>query len=160
LETFLQRSKEKTMSAERKGFTLIELMVVVAVIGIVASIALPNFLRARISANEAAAIQSLRTLVSAEDSFRNTAGLGRFATLNELSTAIPPCIDNALGAGKVSGYTVTMVGVPGPDTWAATAIPNVVGTTGNRGFFVDQSGVIRFTADGTAPTIASQEINK
>jgi len=153
-------AREKIMDANKKGFTLIELMVVIAIIAILATIGLPNLLRAKMSANEASAIQSLRTLVSAQDTFHNTQGTNRYGTLIELSAAIPPCIDPGLGSGTVSGYTVTIVGAPDSDTWAAVAIPNVVGTAGNRGFYVDQSGIIRFTVDGSAPTAASPEINR
>jgi len=147
------------MAASRKGFTLIELMIVVAVIAVIAAMAIPNLVRSRMAANEAGAIQSLRTIVSAEDAFRNTAGLSRFGTLVELRDATPPYIDPALGSGTATGYTVSVVGAPDSDTWAAVAIPNSVGNTGNRGFYVDQSGLIRFSNDGSAPTAASPQLN-
>jgi len=148
------------MVTSKKGFTLIELMVVVAVIAIIAAMAIPNLVRSRMSANEAGAIQSLRTIVSAEDAFRNIAGLGRFGTLQELRDANPPYIDPALGSGTASGYTVSIVGTPDSDTWAAVAIPNVVGSTGNRAFYIDQSGAIHYTNDGTAPNASSPQLNR
>ena len=148
------------MTAKNKGFTLVELMIVVAVISIIAAIAVPNILRTKMAANEAGAIQSLRTLVSAQDLFRNTEGLNRYGTLGELSNSIPPCVDPALGSGVVSGYRVADVGAPGSDTWAAVALPNSVGGTGNRGFYVDQSGVIRYTTDGSAPDSSSSPLNE
>lgn len=148
------------MSTGKKGFTLIELMVVVAVISIIAAMALPNLIRSKMAANEAGAIQSLRTLVSAEDTFRNTEGLNRYGSLAELRDVNPPCIDPALGSGTAAGYTITVVGAPASDTWAAVAIPNVVGSTGNRGFYVDQSGVIRYSNNGSAPDGSAPEINR
>ncbi len=146
------------MSLHNKGFTLLELMIVVAIIAIIAGIAMPNLLRTKMAANEAGAIQSLRTLVSAQDLFRNTQGLNRYGTLTELRDVVPPCVDGALGSGTISGYTVSDVGAPGSDTWGAVALPNTVGTTGNRGFFVDESGVLRYTVDGSPPDETSPEL--
>lgn len=146
------------MRLHNKGFTLLELMIVVAIIAIIAGIAMPNLLRTKMAANEAGAIQSLRTLVSAQDLFRNTQGLNRYGTLAELRDVVPPCVDGALGSGTISGYTVSDVGAPGSDTWEAVALPNTVGATGNRGFFVDESGVLRYTVDGSPPDETSPEL--
>ncbi len=146
------------MRLHNKGFTLLELMIVVAIIAIIAGIAMPNLLRTKMAANEAGAIQSLRTLVSAQDLFRNTQGLNRYGTLTELRDAVPPCVDGALGSGTIGGYTVSDAGAPGSDTWGAVALPNTVGATGNRGFFVDESGVLRYTVDGSPPDETSPEL--
>ena len=148
------------MNRRKKGFTLIELMIVVAIIAIIAAIAIPNLLRSRMAANEAAAIGALRTLSSAQENYRNNSGTNLYGTLAQLSGATPPYIDSALGAGISRGYTVAIVGTPDANAYVATAVPNSVGTTGNRGFFIDQSGVIRFTTNGTAPTTASPSLNQ
>ena len=148
------------MNRRKKGFTLIELMIVVAIIAIIAAIAIPNLLRSRMAANEAAAIGALRTLSSSQENYRNNSGTNLYGTLAQLSGATPPYIDSALGAGISRGYTVAIVGTPDANTYVATAVPNSVGTTGNRGFFIDQSGVIRFTTDGSAPTTASPSLNQ
>ncbi|MHC4663377.1 MAG: type IV pilin protein [Planctomycetota bacterium] len=137
----------------REGFTLIELMIVVAIIAIIAAIAIPSLLTAKKSGHEAAIIASLRTLSSTEEQYNSR--FGAYGSLADLLTE--EYIDPVLGSGTKSGYSVTLT--PGPDTWAATAVPTTPGTTGDRGFYVDQTGVLRFTADGTAPNNSSPALD-
>jgi prepilin-type N-terminal cleavage/methylation domain-containing protein len=138
----------------RKGFTLIELMIVVAVIVIIAAIAVPNLLRARLAANESAAVGALRTISSAQHTFQGSTGadvdgdgIGEYGTLVQLSNAVPAYVDDVLGGGSKSGYffAVTLAGNPLQDEvlWEATAFPMNKGRTGNRTFYIDESGVIR-----------------
>ncbi|MBI4585163.1 MAG: prepilin-type N-terminal cleavage/methylation domain-containing protein [Planctomycetes bacterium] len=128
------------------GFTLIELMIVVAIIAIIAAIAIPSLLNARKAGNEASAISSLRTLTTVNEQYRTrfqsyASGLGVLNTEGY--------IDNVLSSGTKSGYgfAYTLASV---NTWNCTADPSTPGTTGDRYFFVDQSGVIRFSSTGTA----------
>jgi type IV pilus assembly protein PilA len=169
-----QASGEKMkMANKQKGFSLIELLIVVAIILIIAAIAIPNLLRARMAANESSAVGSLRTIVTSEFNYQQTYGIG-YAPLTNLGS-VAPCapatlattaaaclVDSQLSSGKKSGYNVTTpvpaaVGTAAaPNTsFTAVAVPSVIGQTGQRGFYADQSGVIRFTTDGTTPLATS-----
>lgn len=135
---------------KKTGFTLIELMIVVAIIAIIAAIAIPNLLRSRIQSNESAAIGNLRTVLGAENAYNSAKGeYGSFANLTTGST--PPFLDGTW-PGTKSGYTFAEIGLGGTGNskFSSTAVPVGQGTTGSRGFYVDESGVIRAGAGGSA----------
>lgn len=140
---------------KKRGFTLVEIMIVVAIIALLAAIAIPNLLRARVNANEAAAVSALKTVATASISFRSV-NSSYPADLTALGSATPPYIDSVLAAGSKQGYTFSLTGAT--NTFTATAVPQTIGTTGNRGFYVDESGVVRFTTTGAAPTSASSTL--
>jgi len=153
------------MQRKNKGFSLIELLIVVAIILIIAAIAIPNLLRSRIAANEASAVGSMRTINTAEVTYSTACG-GFSPTLLALGPPLAACatadlIDSVLAAGTKSGYIFTYT--PGAavagviPTYAVNADPVTPGTTGQRHFFSDQSGVVR--ADpAAAATVASTPI--
>ena len=135
------------MKQQASGFSLIELLIVVAIIGIVASIAIPNLLASRRAANEGSAQSSLRTIQSCELTFQATTGRGDYATLAQLRGDF--LTDMVLGSGAKSGYnfaaTPTAPGIR-PAMFYATAAPQVttgVGQTGTRRFGIAEDGVLR-----------------
>lgn len=141
---------------KKRGFTLVEIMIVVAIIALLAAIAIPNLLRARLNANEAAAISALKTVASSSISFRSVNATYP-ANLAALSGATPPYIDSVLGGGAKQGYNFALTG--STNTFTATATPQTFQTTGVRSFFVDESGVIRWTNANAAATAGDSALD-
>ena len=155
------------MRTRRKGFSLIELLIVVAIILIIAAIAIPNLLRARMAANEASAVSSLRTLNTACITYNSTYGgyPPRLDALGPPAAGVNPdktkadmidqVLAGTLNTATKSGYTITYTPAP-PDingnipAYTINADPLVVNQTGLRQFFTDQSGVMRFRVGGPA----------
>jgi type IV pilus assembly protein PilA len=150
------------MRNRQKGFSLIEVLVVVAIILIIAAITIPNLLASRLSANEASAVGSLRTYTTAMLAYSaQCENIGFPNDLTGLGPGAGDCtgmgiVDDVLG-GSISpsknGYTFTYVVVPGPalnDSYTLNADPQSRGTTGRRSFYTDQAGVIYYNQSAPA----------
>src|SRR5258705_10779552 len=151
----------------QKGFSLIELLLVVAIIGVISAIAIPNLLASRRAANEGSAISSMRIICSAEATYQATVGGGSSGNLAALNAT--NLVDNVVAGATIGGgtpksgylFSVAELSVGSIPAFDAKAQPSVftgsspTSGTGSRSFFVNESGVIYYNVTGTAPTCSA-----
>ena len=160
----MTRTKKANPVSGARGFSLIELILVVTIILTLAALALPNFLRGRIQANESAVVGALRTLTTAIVTYESTyqsgypnalADLGPPPVGSPATATAADLVDRPLANGFRSGYALTYVssdtnGDGRPDFYSVSASPANPGVSGNKHFYVDHTNVIRFNLTGPA----------
>lgn len=155
------------MPNREKGFSLIELLIVVAIILIIAAIAIPNFLRSKIAANQSSAVGSLRSLNTACVAYTTTYGqfpgslasLGPVASGGTASSTSADLIDIVLVSGIKSGYQFTYTAGTSAQSYSITASPIAQGSSGQNMYFTDQSAVIRVDTSGSGASATSTPIS-
>lgn len=156
------------MRRKEKGFSLIELLIVVAIILVIAAVAIPNLLRSRMSANEASAVASMRTIITSEIVYSSTYTVGFSADLLSLSdggapsNCVPPAVplassacllDASVASGTKSGYMFTYTATGGSgvnNAFTLNADPVSSGASGQRHFYTDDSDVLRVNVTSVA----------
>ena len=141
-----------------RGFSLVELLIVVLIIGIIAQMAIPHLMQSRLAANESSAITTVRGVLNAETLYVTTTGGGRYGTMATLVSGM--LVDTVVGSSTKDGYTFSISLGPASTSFAIDARPTGYLTSGIRSFYADETAVIRYTTANSAATAGSTPLGE
>ncbi len=140
------------------GFSLVELLIVVLIIGIIAQMAIPHLLQSKLAANEASAITTVRSVLNAETLYVTTVGSGKYGTMATLVSGL--LVDSVVGSSTKDGYIFSISLGPADTTFAIDARPTGYNNSGIRSFYSDETAVIRYTTANSAATASSAPLGE
>ncbi len=141
-----------------QGFSLVELLIVVLIIGIIAQMSIPHLMQSKLAANEASAITSVRSVLNAEALYVTTVGSGRYATMGSLVSGM--LVDSVVGSSTKDGYVFSISLSAADTSFAVDARPTGYSNTGIRSFFSDETAVIRYTTADSAATASDTPLGE
>lgn len=141
-----------------QGFSLVELLIVVLIIGIIAQMAIPHLMRSKLAANEASAITTVRSVLNAETLYVTTVGSGRYASMGSLVSGM--LVDTVVGSSTKDGYVFAISLGAADASFVIDARPTGYLNSGIRSFFSDETAVIRYTTADSAATSSSSPLGK
>ncbi len=133
-----------------KGFSLVELLIVVLIIGIIAHMSIPHLMQSKLAANEASAITTVRSVLNAETLYVTTVGSGRYGTMATLVSGM--LVDTVVGSSTKDGYVFSISLGPADTSFGVDARPLGYLNSGIRSFYTDETAVIRYTTADSAAT--------
>jgi len=141
-----------------QGFSLVELLIVLLIIGIIAQMAIPHLMKSKLAANEASAITTVRSVLNAETLYVTTVGSGKYATMGSLVSGM--LVDTVVGSSTKDGYTFSISLGAADASFVVDARPTGYLNSGIRSFFADETAVIRYTTADSAATAGSTPLGE
>ncbi len=141
-----------------QGFSLVELLIVVLIIGIIAQMAIPHLMQSKLAANEASAITTVRSVLNAETLYVTTVGSGRYGTMGNLVSGM--LVDTVVGSSTKDGYIFSISLGAAEASFVVDARPTGYLNSGIRSFFTDETAVIRYTTADSAATSSSSPLGE